>query len=340
MKFAIVGLGVFVSTWACWALKTELGHDLDSFQVFQNTCGSGNDGHDSVIILLAPPWDVKRALSFRAMDGSSSKSDRELTRMALHSLKYLQDDGRAQVRIFHDKDDKWPTSLLSELEEAASPRSVCTMAIDFRRFPEGSKNLSEKYAWQTPLREMSFGGAKSRQWGYSHMIRFFFNDIFESSWLHGFKYWMRLDSDAWFTGNVSDPFQYMDNRSEIGYLHYEDHHDCGRVAEGLHEFAHQWCRKLGVEDVQALVHPTLGNGDSDPEPSLHCVSGYYNNLEVGRFSTFKTPAMQEWREAITKSGGIYRHRWGDALLRRLSVEMYKVPTAPVPKGMHDSYNHR
>ena len=46
-----------------------------------------------------------------------------------------------------------------------------------------------------------------------------------------------------------------------------------------------------------------------------------------------------FREAVVSSGGIYHHRWGDALLRRLSVELHGLLTCPLPAGYTASDRH-
>lgn len=285
--------------------KSTIGGDV--------TCGARGD-HDAVVILLVPRRDSKRR---------AGQSDFQLTLRALTSLKHMKDQGRAQVRIFHDKADYWHIKDLQTLVHAVAPREACTVGIDLAKFPKGL-DLRGYRGWTTPLRK------QPSTWGYHHMIRFMFVDIFESSLLNGYKYWMRLDSDAAFQADFADPFKYMDERPEIGYLHYEEDDDCGPVAKGLHHFAHEWCAKLGRADVDAIAKAT---------PPGECVLSYYNNAEIGRIADFQTAPMQEWRDAVTASGGIYKHRWGDALLRRLAIEFYDVKTVPLPDDFLASYVH-
>merc|ERR550537_1460788 len=49
--------------------------------------------------------------------------------------------------------------------------------------------------------------------------------------------------------------------------------------------------------------------------------GYINNLEVGRISAFQTPVATKFRQAVLQNAGIYKHRWGDAILRRMSLAL-------------------
>ena len=76
-----------------------------------------------------------------------------------------------------------------------------------------------------------------------------------------------------------------------------------------------------------------------------CVIGFYNNLEVVRVADFVTlpPAAATFARAVQRSHGIYRHRWGDAIIRRLELALMgsKVlhldELAPLSKYCHRNF---
>jgi len=62
-------------------------------------------------------------------------------------------------------------------------------------------------------------------------------------------------------------------------------------------------------------------GRSDYEPARF----FYNNVEVARVSHFQRPDVQAFTRAIRRSGGIFRHRWGDAIVRYMQVALFARP---------------
>ena len=63
------------------------------------------------------------------------------------------------------------------------------------------------------------------------------------------------------------------------------------------------------------------------------------SAEVGRLASFRTAQMVEFRHSVQRSGGIYAHRWGDALLRRLSIEFFSVLAEPLSRNFTKAYQH-
>lgn len=270
--------------------------------------------HDAVIVYLLPNKN-----STRTYGGCK---DWSLALESLRSLRSLKDGGRAEVRVFYDQRDDFTDNDIEDVLTAAAPRDICMVPIEFSKFPEGMHEALPS-PWVTPLR------CNPTAWGYEHMIRFFFADIFETNLLQGFKYWMRLDTDAILVEVVDgDPFRYFDEQPDLTYIHNDVMNDCGSVAKGLYEFSHEYLSKRGRGDVAALN-----------ASARSCVEGYYNNVELGRIADFQTAPMQSWRDAVDASRGIYLHRWGDALLRRLSLEIVGARCAPLPKELKKGYRH-
>ena len=216
---------------------------------------------DAVIVMLIPPRYSMRH------DGSS---DWCCTLGAIRSLQRLHDDYRAEVRFFHDTEDEYNATDLAELVKAAQPRRACTVAYELAR---NAPILGTGYEpWQTPMRQLP------KRWGYSHMIRFFFVDLFETSALSGYKYWMRLDSDSFFAKDFVSPFTVLDEAPEIAYLHYRINGDCGGIVEGLGEFAQHWQDHLpgpseATQGMLAQTRTSCSRGRSGPVP-YSCTTPY------------------------------------------------------------------
>lgn len=270
-------------------------------------CSNENGQHDAAVVLLVP--------------GPPGEGvDWEKTKKSLKSLKLIEDEDRLEVRIFHDEADNFSTDHLLELFEAAKPRKVCAVKVRFAKFPRGITEDSPS-PW-----------SKRSRWGYEHMIRFFFVDLLDEStgFLNGLTYWMRMDSDSSLADPVPDPFQEFDKDPALGYIHNIDSHDCGIVAKGLNEFARSFALNHTIDpsSIPAVQVPT------------NCVKGFYNNLELGRISAFQTPGAKEWTQAVVDNKGIYTHRWGDALLRRLLIELTNMKTSAISPQMMKSYRHQ
>mmetsp|Transcript_25133 Transcript_25133/g.58581 ORF Transcript_25133/g.58581 Transcript_25133/m.58581 type:complete len:126 (-) Transcript_25133:389-766(-) len=53
-----------------------------------------------------------------------------------------------------------------------------------------------------------------------------------------------------------------------------------------------------------------------------CVNGFYNNFEVLRMADFRASRVHaQWASLVDFSQGIYKHRWGDAILRRIGLAL-------------------
>ena len=49
---------------------------------------------------------------------------------------------------------------------------------------------------------------------------------------------------------------------------------------------------------------------------------YYNNFELVSMTFFRRPEVTHWTKYIMNSLGTYRHRWGDAPLRYITLALF------------------
>jgi len=266
--------------------------------------------HDAVIVVLVPPTPM-------TWRGGS-------TMITLESMRRIQDNNRAEVRLFHDEADKLSQADIQTMLAAVSPRKACAVKIRFAQFPSGFVGHQ--------LHPKGLPDALYKLWGwnYLHMIRFNFVDLMDPNigMLAGFKYWMRMDSDCEWAGPIPDQFQRFDIDVNLGYLHNVANADHGTIIEGLNEFTKQFARSHGVD----LDRVPAVSGSS-------IVRGYYNNLELGRIAMFQSPLALEYTREVVANQGIYKHRWGDALLRRIVVEVTGMKTEQVQHSVLVNYRH-
>ena len=309
--------------------------------------------NDAVVIILVPP-----------------PREREAAMRALRSLRNLNDSNRGEVRIFHDAADGYSRADERAMVDAVRPvgRPACTIEYQLARFPP-HLNLSSASA--SPWRPYRFYPHRSA-WGYMHMIRFFFSDLFERGTVppHA-KYWMRLDADACLRSPFN-PWRALDERPTVHYLHNYEAHDCGLVAQGLAELAqvfavdrggrwHNRRPRVYRDRLSPLPLSPSDEGFGATEELYYracdgqmrgwgrevvawnesgCVATFFNNAEAGRIEIFREDECQkEWRRAVDVAGGVYRHRWGDAPLRRIGIDLCGTRTLPLPDDYLLSYRH-
>ena len=128
------------------------------------------------------------------------------------------------------------------------------------------------------------------------------------------KFYLRMDTDSCFKGPLPDVFALMRQQPGLDYIANEEIADSSEVTVGLEstalEFAQQ--QHLALPLAQPLVKPNAHGQRS--------VLAYTNNFEVVRLQPFRQSAtFAAWEEAVARSNGIYSHRWGDAVIRRLSL---------------------
>jgi len=279
--------------------------------------------HDAAIIYLAAP-------------PNKTKDWLDLLR-SLKSLQHLKDKDRAEVRVFYDEEDQWSKEQLQQVLDTAAPRDACVVPVTFRKFSFSVRNV------RTPWKKRS-------TWGYEHMCRFFFADIFQIADLKKFTYWMRVDTDAHFAHDAHvDAFRMLDESPGVSYLRSAEDRDCAGLVEGLPALVRNYYNRIvgkhksGASFLSA--HRTLPPlekilPDDRNDKGALCVANYKNNIEVGRLADFRTPAMEAWRKAVLDAKGIYLHRWGDAPLRRLSVLLSGEEVRPLPDALMFSYRHK
>ena len=190
--------------------------------------------------------------------------------------------------------------------------------------------------------EPSFMSWKAREdkthFGYNNMIRWMVRGIFEHPLLGsagGLEYYMRLDTDSRLLSPLpEDPFELM-RRDGLKYMFYDTLDDVKRYSSGLVLLAEEHARRGGAAGGE------VAGGGEPPRPSpiepawpaawAHALANrdtppsFYNNIEFGETAFFRRPDVQALVKRIDADGGIYRHRWGDATIRWLTLSLFARP---------------
>ena len=143
--------------------------------------------------------------------------------------------------------------------------------------------------------------------GYRHMCRFFTGGVFNQDVLSKYKYVWRLDTDSFIVEKIKyDIFSRMSQGDyNYGYINIQNDHD--GVVKNLWENCEQYFNSVG--DPNGFFN----------EKNKHFKKVFYTNFEVFKMSWFKSDEYQSFYKFIDQTAGIYKHRWGDHVLRYIAI---------------------
>ncbi|CDZ96241.1 NEDD8-activating complex, APP-BP1/UBA5 component [Phaffia rhodozyma] len=163
---------------------------------------------------------------------------------------------------------------------------------------------------------------KNRWPGYHAMCHFFAVEIFNHPRIRDLDYYMRFDTDSFFTTpQCADPFLRMQAKKLL-YSSRSIGNDPGYVVLGMwnftEEFASHHPKALQIAERNGLLPAPTFEG-KDERGAL----GWYNNYEVAHVPSFLRDDIQEWIRAIAAYPlGFFQYRWGDSPLRHMTTAMF------------------
>lgn len=183
----------------------------------------------------------------------------------------------ADILVFHENN-----MSPDQLSGRTSGLLVKTALVDFSHVPPEMSDIPPS------------------QRGYRHMCHFFANDIFFRSELVGYDFYMRMDDDSFILSPLK--FNVFDLMRDKGY---------------------KYAYRVILKD---RPHVCVGFGDliksyfSQEGRQLNCrlpppYKVFYTNFEICNITWFKAKDWQEYFAAVDEAGGIWRHRWGDHIIR-------------------------
>lgn len=146
--------------------------------------------------------------------------------------------------------------------------------------------------------------------GYRHMCNFFAGELYKESILDNYDYYMRLDTDSFILREVKENiFDKMKNLNAFyGFIAQAIQSDNPKVTIGLRECVKEFLDTNKIK-TNIDISQIRENGM------------FYNNFEIGKISWFKNSEYMKFYEHIKNTGGIYIHRWGDAPIRYLLLNL-------------------
>src|SRR3989344_3280370 len=149
--------------------------------------------------------------------------------------------------------------------------------------------------------------------GYRHMCRFFSGTIYNEPALKGYRWYWRLDTDSFILGRVPyDVFKFMEkNQYVYGYIVMS--RDEPTVTVGLWELTRRYLEDHNIKPT--FIHDFVKDGVWD-------LSYYYTNFEISSLDFWRSAPVRDYFDHVDRSGGIYKHRWGDTLIHTMAVSMF------------------
>lgn len=154
------------------------------------------------------------------------------------------------------------------------------------------------------------------KWNYQLMIRFWFKILFELPQLENYEYIMRLDDDSQLTGKWINIFDEMRHNNAVYFANNVDI-DLEERLPGtmdLKRVTFDYVKQNNIKPKQfEILRDAFGN---------NTVRNYFNNFEVVKLDFFRRKEIRHWIETIDSTNGIFYYRWGDAVLRYLTLALF------------------
>ena len=173
------------------------------------------------------------------------------------------------------------------------------------------------------------------KWNYHLMIRFWFKLLFEFTPLQSYDYVMRLDDDSQMQDRWFNVFDEMRKKNAVYFANDLDV-DIETQLPGtmkLKDFTLNYIEKLRIVPKQK---ETLEYGFGNTY-----LRSYFNNFEVVQLKFFRQISVRQWTDAVDRSHGIFLYRWGDAVLRYITVSIFANAEQVLHRPMYNlSYCHK
>ncbi len=154
------------------------------------------------------------------------------------------------------------------------------------------------------------------KWNYQLMIRFWFKILFQLPQLQEYEYIMRLDDDSKIRGRWINVFDEMRNKNAVYFANDVDR-DLEEWWPGtmkMKQITFDYVKKNKIMVKQPeMLRDAFGNNS---------VRNYYNNFEITKVEFFRRQDVFHWVEFIDLTYGIFKYRWGDAVLRYLTLALF------------------
>ncbi|CAF4209425.1 unnamed protein product [Rotaria sp. Silwood2] len=149
------------------------------------------------------------------------------------------------------------------------------------------------------------------------MIRFWFKTIFELPQLQKYEYIMRLDDDSKILGRWFNVFDEMCRKNTVYFANNVDIdlEDQLPSTMDMQRVTFDYMKQNNIKPKQLNFFKAMHSFNKT-------VKSYYNNFEVSKVEFFRREEVRRWVYAIDSTHGIFKYRWGDAILRYLTLAVF------------------
>lgn len=195
-------------------------------------------------------------------------------------------------------------------------------------------NLWNSYPFEFNSSQNNNVKRKRTKWGYQHMIRFFFKNIFIHKSMCNVKWYMRLDTDS-IINSSCNPFDIVDNLTVYVYnnIYPSRNFDSIHLTQGMQQFLNEYIEYYFITPKNKYNWHNMFFKKK--------TRTYYNNLEIVNMDFFLNTFVQKFINFIDCSHNIYKKSWGDAPLRfaLLSIFAYEYQLIPFNRSKKWYYWH-
>ena len=170
---------------------------------------------------------------------------------------------------------------------------------------------------------------------YLDMCRFFTLMLPTHPILTLFAFYWRLDTHSFIFSSTSlaDPFEIM-QKQQIQYAFVMTNEEANHYATDLWSTFHQFLQRHCLKPSRAVRQTQT---DWFGRYSLAII---FTNFAIANVSLWRDhPLVQAWLRTVDRSGGIYRHRWGDAPIHTLALAQF-VGRDQIVRLRYFGYFHR
>ena len=159
---------------------------------------------------------------------------------------------------------------------------------------------------------------------------------------NGLRYYMRLDSDSQVVCNADtpDPFETLAARKAVyGYNSIRVDHPMYVV--NMTRFMYEYAADPdAAQDVVGPSERFVPFSDAPEKTPFFCpVQLFYNNFEVVDVRWFSRQVVRRFAARVDASDMIYKHRWGDAPLRFVTLNLFATTAQVFCFGPTMRYSH-
>jgi len=149
---------------------------------------------------------------------------------------------------------------------------------------------------------------------------------------------MRMDADSCFWEDIDagDPLPGLKLKDQV-YGANEIALEDGRFVHGLWDLTQQYVKENHLVPLNSELYHRAG----DTYKKFGRLPSFYNNFEIARVSFFRREDVMNYQTMITEADpfGVYRQRWGDAVVRYLTLALFAEPSEIDLKAVPTSYAH-